>query len=578
MCIEHFDARRRADERANESTRACIYISPPPRNAMFATTMKTPTRVEMRTNAKRRSTPRATVARAMMTRDATSARAVVGARAREMGREKFSPRPRRCVGAVTRARAEDSASEGVSLEASLGGRQALDATEGRERGVGKGAVLAAALAVGAFTLGGPASAAAAAVPAVVAADTCWILISSALVLFMTIPGLAAFYAGLVRRTNTLSVLIQCFALTAHMSVLWFLCGYSLSFSEVGMKEGATTLASFIGGLDKVGLAGVSMSSVAGTIPEALWVLYQMTFAIITPALMIGAIVERMKFNAVMWFCTLWMFAVYFPACHMVWGGPGAFFADMGVLDFAGGIVVHITAGIGALVAAMYLGERKENKMHQGNLVLTFLGTAMLWVGWFGFNGGSAGAASAGAAFACLATQLSASVSAIVWTALDVIENGKVSVLGTCTASIAGLAAITPAAGFVGPVGACLMGAASAIVCRFFSTTVKEKFGYDDSLDVFGVHGIGGFLGTILLGVLASPALGGFNEVPVMKQTIVQVIAAVSTAVYTAGATWTCLKITDKITNGIRVPDEAEEQGLDVYSHGETAYTPMPPVR
>ena len=479
---------------------------------------------------------------------------------------------------MTRARAEDSASEGVSLEASLGGRQALDATEGRERGVGKGAVLAAALAVGAFTLGGPASAAAAAVPAVVAADTCWILISSALVLFMTIPGLAAFYAGLVRRTNTLSVLIQCFALTAHMSVLWFLCGYSLSFSEVGMKEGATTLASFIGGLDKVGLAGVSMSSVAGTIPEALWVLYQMTFAIITPALMIGAIVERMKFNAVMWFCTLWMFAVYFPACHMVWGGPGAFFADMGVLDFAGGIVVHITAGIGALVAAMYLGERKENKMHQGNLVLTFLGTAMLWVGWFGFNGGSAGAASAGAAFACLATQLSASVSAIVWTALDVIENGKVSVLGTCTASIAGLAAITPAAGFVGPVGACLMGAASAIVCRFFSTTVKEKFGYDDSLDVFGVHGIGGFLGTILLGVLASPALGGFNEVPVMKQTIVQVIAAVSTAVYTAGATWACLKITDKITNGIRVPDEAEEQGLDVYSHGETAYTPMPPVR
>ena len=577
MCIEHFDARRRADERANESTRACIYISPPPRNAMFATTMKTPTRVEMRTNVKRRSTPRATVARAMMTRDATSARRRGRARARWV--EKIFPAPASVRGRGD-ARAEDSASEGVARGVtrwSTGACACVDATEGRaRRRPGRGARRGARR--GRVHVGGPASAAAAAVPAVVGADTCWILISSALVLFMTIPGLAAFYAGLVRRMNTLSVLIQCFALTAHMSVLWFLCGYSLSFSEVGMKEGATTLASFIGGLDKVGLAGVSMSSVAGTIPEALWVLYQMTFAIITPALMIGAIVERMKFNAVMWFCTLWMFAVYFPACHMVWGGPGAFFADMGVLDFAGGIVVHITAGIGALVAAMYLGERKENKMHQGNLVLTFLGTAMLWVGWFGFNGGSAGAASAGAAFACLATQLSASVSAIVWTALDVIENGKVSVLGTCTASIAGLAAITPAAGFVGPVGACLMGAASAIVCRFFSTTVKEKFGYDDSLDVFGVHGIGGFLGTILLGVLASPALGGFNEVPVMKQTIVQVIAAVSTAVYTAGATWACLKITDKITNGIRVPDEAEEQGLDVYSHGETAYTPMPPVR
>jgi len=434
---------------------------------------------------------------------------------------------------------------------------------------------AGAIGLAALTLGGPASAAAAAVPAIVGADTCWILISSALVLFMTIPGLAAFYAGLVRRTNTLSVLIQCFALTAHMSVLWFLCGYSLSFSQVGMTPGVTTLASFIGGLDKVALAGVTAASVWGTIPEALWALYQMTFAIITPALMLGAVVERMKFNSVMWFCTLWMFAVYFPACHMVWGGAGGFFADMGVLDFAGGIVVHITAGIGALVAAMYLGPRKEAKIHQGNLVLTFLGTAMLWVGWFGFNGGSAGAATAGAAFACLATQLSASVAAIIWTALDVYENGKVSVLGTCTASIAGLAAITPAAGFIGPVGACLMGAASAIVCRFFSTTVKEKFGYDDALDVFGVHGVGGFLGTILLGVLCHPFFGGFNDVPMMKQTVVQVVAAVATAVYTAAASWACLKATDVITGGIRVPDEAEQLGLDVYSHGETAYSPMP---
>ena len=400
-------------------------------------------------------------------------------------------------------------------------------------------------------------------------DTAWILTSTALVLFMTLPGLALFYGGLVRVKNILSVLIQCFVIACIVSVIWVIFGYSLAFKGSG---------SYFGDLSSLFLSGIGRDSLSGSIPETLFVMFQMTFAIITPALVIGAFVERIKFSAVCLFTIFWVTLVYMPACHMVWGGPGAFFADMGVLDFAGGIVVHITAGIGALVAAMYLGERKENKMHQGNLVLTFLGTAMLWVGWFGFNGGSAGAASAGAAFACLATQLSASVSAIVWTALDVIENGKVSVLGTCTASIAGLAAITPAAGFVGPVGACLMGAASAIVCRFFSTTVKEKFGYDDSLDVFGVHGIGGFLGTILLGVLASPALGGFNEVPVMKQTIVQVIAAVSTAVYTAGATWACLKITDKITNGIRVPDEAEEQGLDVYSHGETAYTPMPPVR
>lgn len=432
-----------------------------------------------------------------------------------------------------------------------------------------------AIALATMTVAGPASAAAAKVlPMAVPADTAWVLISSALVLFMTIPGLAAFYAGLVRRTNTLSVLIQCFALTAHMSVLWMLCGYSLSFSNVGMSPGVVGVQSFIGGFQKFALTGVTAASVVGTIPEALWVLYQMTFAIITPALMVGSLVERMKFNAVMWYCTLWMFAVYFPACHMVWGGPGAFFADMGVLDFAGGIVVHITAGIGALVAAMYLGERKENKMHQANLVLTFLGTAMLWVGWFGFNGGSAGAASAGAAFACLATQLSASVAAIVWTALDVIERGKVSVLGTCTASIAGLAAITPAAGFVGPIGACLMGLASAIVCRFFSTTVKEHFGYDDSLDVFGVHGVGGFLGTCLLGVLASPVFGGFNQTPMLKQTIAQVTAACMTAAYTAIASYACLKATDFITGGIRVSPEAEEVGLDVYSHGETAYSPM----
>ena len=516
------------------------------------------------------STPRAVRARAVSRGGAAAVGAAVFPRVN--AREKFMPLGARAgergVARVARVRATESA---PAREATV---TVAETSEPSRASRSRAPLAAGAVGLAALTLGGPASAAAAAVPAIVGADTCWILISSALVLFMTIPGLAAFYAGLVRRTNTLSVLIQCFALTAHMSVLWFLCGYSLSFSQVGMTPGVTTLASFIGGLDKVALAGVTAASVWGTIPEALWALYQMTFAIITPALMLGAVVERMKFNAVMWFCTLWMFAVYFPACHMVWGGPGGFFANMGVLDFAGGIVVHITAGIGALVAAMYLGPRKEAKIHQGNLVLTFLGTAMLWVGWFGFNGGSAGAATAGAAFACLATQLSASVAAIVWTALDVYQNGKVSVLGTCTASIAGLAAITPAAGFIGPVGACLMGFASAIVCRFFSTTVKEKFGYDDALDVFGVHGVGGFLGTILLGVLCHPFFGGFNNVPMMEQTVAQVVAAVATAVYTAAASWACLKVTDVITGGIRVPDQAEEMGLDVYSHGETAYSPM----
>ena len=236
-------------------------------------------------------------------------------------------------------------------------------------------------------------------------DTCWILISTALVLFMTIPGLSAFYAGIVKVKNSVSVLMQCFAVTCLMSILWFVCGYSLSFSEMGNP--------FIGGFDKSFLAGITKTSLWETIPEGLWALYQMTFAIITPALMVGSFVERMKFNAVMWYCAIWMFAVYFPACHMVWG-PGGYMAEQGVLDFAGGIVVHITAGIGALVGCAVLGPRKDNRMVTGNLLLTVLGTGMLWVGWYGFNGGSALTASADAAFACLATQLAAATAAAVW--------------------------------------------------------------------------------------------------------------------------------------------------------------------
>jgi ammonium transporter len=438
----------------------------------------------------------------------------------------------------------------------------------------------AALSLSAFAK--PAAAAAAAAIAVNAGDTAWILTSSALVLFMTIPGLAAFYAGLVKRKNLITVLGQCFALTCMMTIIWFVCGYSMCFSTAGlfgtaaMKEGATGLSAFIGGLDKMFLAGVGPASMHETIPEILWVLYQCTFAIITPALMVGSMVERMKFNAVMWYCALWSFAVYFPACHMVWGGGGGYFADLGVLDFAGGIVVHITAGIGALVAAIKVGKRKEMEMTVGNLVLTFLGTAMLWVGWFGFNGGSALSAGANAAFACMATQIAAATAAVTWTLWDIKEFGKASVLGTCTASIAGLATITPMAGFIGPKGAFLGGIAAGIICRFFSTTVKEYFGYDDALDVFGVHGVGGFLGTIMLGILCHPVLGGFNDVPMLKQTIVQVYAAVATAVYTAVASYACLLVTEKITDGLRVPPEAEASmlGLDEYSHKESAYSPM----
>jgi|TARA_B110000977_G_scaffold17311_1_gene21051 Amt family ammonium transporter len=412
-----------------------------------------------------------------------------------------------------------------------------------------------------------------------------------LVLFMTIPGLSAFYAGIVKRKNMLSVLMQCFSITCVMTLLWYGVGYSLCFSEMGNGV--------LGGLDKVFLQGITKASIWETIPEALWALYQMTFAIITPALMVGSFVERMKFSAVMWYSTLWMFAVYFPACHMVWG-PGGAMAAAGVLDFAGGIVVHITAGIGALVGAMVLGPRKENKMVPGNLVLTVLGTGMLWVGWYGFNGGSALSAGADAAFACLATQIAAATAAMVWTAQDVLETGKASMLGIATGSIAGLATVTPCAGFVGPAGACVLGVAAGVVCRYFSLVLKEKFGYDDSLDVFGVHGVGGFVGkyfpfttfrrliahtrltfilflsgTCLLGIVAAPALGGFNfSTSVGQQTVIQCVAAVGTAVYTAVASYVLLLLVKKIVGGdLRVPASAEQgEGLDQYCHGEQCYT------
>lgn len=403
------------------------------------------------------------------------------------------------------------------------------------------------------------------------ADTAWVLTSTALVLFMTIPGLSLFYAGLVKKANVLSVLMHCFVITAMMTLMWVTFGYSMSFSTVGMEEGTVNLASMVGGLDKAMLTGVTDASLVGTIPEALWVMFQMTFAIITPALMVGAFVERMKFPAMLAFVALFATFIYFPICHMVWSGPGALMADLGVLDFAGGIVVHITAGFAALLSCIMVGPRKENKMTPHSLPLTVTGAGMLWVGWFGFNAGSAAASGALAASAMLVTQVSAATATLVWMIQDWIQDGKPTMLGAATGSIAGLASITPAAGFVGVPGALMIGLAGGIICRWFALTVKTKYAYDDSLDVFGVHGMGGFLGTILCGVFCSELFGGNQgAVSIVNQVGVQTVCSVATVVYTLAATWLILKGIEK-TIGLRVTDGDELVGLDAAEHGEVSY-------
>ncbi len=396
-------------------------------------------------------------------------------------------------------------------------------------------------------------------------DTAWILVSTALVLFMTIPGLALFYGGLVRTKNVLSVLMQCFALTALVSIIWLVFGYSLSFDRGG---------SVLGGFSKLFLAGIGAEHVHGTIPEILFCAFQLTFAIITPALIVGAFAERMKFSAMLWFSGLWLIVVYLPICHMVWGGDGALFADMGVFDFAGGIVVHTTAGIAALVACILIGARKgypSAAMRPHNLTMAVTGAGMLWVGWFGFNGGSALAADGNAAMAVLATHMSASAAALVWMSIEWRAHGKPSALGFVTGAVAGLAAVTPASGYVGPMGAVVIGIVSAIACYYASTRVKQRFGYDDSLDVFGVHGIGGIVGTLLAGLLASDTFGG-NQVglAVGRQLGVQAIAVASAAVYTAIASFVILKIVDSAV-GLRVDEIDEIEGLDLALHEEAGY-------
>jgi Amt family ammonium transporter len=394
-------------------------------------------------------------------------------------------------------------------------------------------------------------------------DTAWILMSTALVLFMTIPGLALFYGGLVRTKSVLSVLMQCMVLTAAITLVWYAFGYSLAFDEGGP---------FVGGLSKAFLAGISADVLAGTIPEILFVAFQMTFAIITPALMIGAFVERIKFSGMLMFSLLWLVVVYLPACHMVWGG--GYLAELGVMDFAGGIVVHVTAGVGALVACMVIGPRDgypNTPFFPHNLTMTLTGTAMLWVGWFGFNGGSALGSNGGAAMALTATHISASAAAITWMTIEWAKHGKPSALGLATGAIAGLAAVTPASGFIGPTGGLLIGITSGVTCFLASTTLKKRIGYDDSLDVFGVHGVGGFLGTVMVGFLASEAFGGnVADLNPGSQTMLQLAAASGVAVFTAIATWILLKITDA-TVGLRVTPQEERDGLDLTSHDEAGY-------
>ena len=405
-------------------------------------------------------------------------------------------------------------------------------------------------------------------------DTAWMLTATALVLFMTIPGLALFYAGMVRSKNVLSVMMQCFAITGLISILWMVYGYSLAFDTTGMEQGVTNLNSFVGGLSKAFLSGLTVDSLVGAFPESVFITFQMTFAIITPALIVGAFAERMKFSAMLVFMGVWFTLVYAPICHMVWSGDGAFLWDAGVLDFAGGTVVHINAGIAGLVACLVLGKRKgypTAAMAPHNLGYTLVGAAMLWIGWFGFNAGSAIAANGTAGMAMLVTQIATAAAALGWMFAEWITHGKPSALGIASGVVAGLVAITPAAGTAGPMGALAIGLAAGVICFFCATSLKRKLGYDDSLDAFGVHGIGGIVGALLTGVFAAPALGGFGTVEnIAAQLFIQFKGVAFTVVYTAVVTFVILKVLDLVI-GLRVNEEEETVGLDLAQHNERGY-------
>ena len=405
-------------------------------------------------------------------------------------------------------------------------------------------------------------------------DTAWMLTSTALVLFMTIPGLALFYGGLVRTKNVLSVLMQCFTLTGLVTIIWVLWGYSLAFDTTGMVAGKINLNSFVGRLGKVFLRGVDKDSVSGTIPETVFVTFQLTFAIITPALIAGAFAERMKFSAMLWFMGIWSTIVYMPLCHMAWSGDGSFFNDiLGAFDFAGGTVVHINAGIAALVAALLVGKRAgypDTPMPPHNLTLTVVGASMLWVGWFGFNAGSALAADGAAGMAMLVTHISTATAALAWMLVEWSKHGKPSVLGIVTGAVAGLVAITPASGHVGPMGALAIGFASGIVCFWGATSLKQSLGYDDSLDAFGVHGIGGIVGCVLTGIFAAKGLGGLEDINIGEQLLAQVLSIIFTVIYCGVLSWVILKIVD-VTIGLRVEETHELEGLDLSLHDERGY-------
>ena len=405
-------------------------------------------------------------------------------------------------------------------------------------------------------------------------DTAWILTSTALVLFMTIPGLALFYGGLVGKKNVLSVFMQCFSITAVVTVIWTIFGYSMAFDTTGMVAGEVGKNAFVGGFSKAFLNGVGIDTLSGTIPEVLFFAFQLTFAIITPALIIGSFAERMKFSAMLLFTGLWVIFCYFPIAHMVWGGEGSFLGDKGVIDFAGGIVVHITAGTAALVAAIVIGARRgyPNQLTPPhNLTLTMIGTAMLWVGWFGFNGGSALASGGQAAMAVVVTQISPCVAALTWIFLESVRSGKPSALGFVTGAIAGLAAITPASGTVGPLGAIVIGAVSSILAYIAATYIKFRFSYDDALDVVGVHGVGGLVGIILVAVFASTSYGGsIADLDIGAQLGVQIYGGIFAIVYTAIVSYIVLKVVDMLV-GLRVDEDEERQGLDITDHGEEGY-------
>ena len=396
-------------------------------------------------------------------------------------------------------------------------------------------------------------------------NTAWILTSTALVLFMTLPGLSLFYGGLVRSKNVLSVLMQCFAICCLVSILWLVAAYSLAFDAGN---------AWIGGLGKMFFAGVSEGSMSGDIPETAFSLFQLTFAIITPALIVGGFAERMRFSAMLIFSGAWVLLVYAPICHWVWGG--GWLGEMGLMDFAGGTVVHITAGVGALVAALFLGNRRgfpEQAMMPHNMTLTVAGAGMLWVGWFGFNGGSALAANGDAAMAMLVTHISASAGAFTWMCAEWIRFGKPSALGAVTGMVAGLGTITPASGFVGPAGALVIGVLAGVICFLATNFLKRSLKIDDSLDVFPVHGVGGILGTLLTGVFASNALGifsGQHDIDIPSQLGVQAIGVVATIGYTAVGTLVILWVTNMLV-GNRVPDDEEVEGLDLVLHNERGY-------